>query len=104
MALLLHHFILFLIVVTPTGSFFFGRTKVLSPSANVHVDVINHVNSALESHAQEYHHSWRDYLLVLLVLAVVIFCVYRRLLATFARRRPSSTLEAVTTASTTAKY
>ena len=104
MALLLIQLILILIVVTPSGSFLFGRTKVLSPSTSVHVDVVNHVNSALESHTHEFHHNWRDYLLIILVLGIVIFFIHRRLVTTFALRRAASTPLGITHTSSTNKY
>jgi hypothetical protein len=104
MALLLNQLILILIVVTPSGSFLFGRNKVLSPASNVHVDVVNHVNSALESHTHEFHHNWRDYLLILLLLGIIIFCIYRQLVAKFALRRAASMPLGITTAGPTTKY
>lgn len=104
MALFLDYLPLFLMLVTPVMSFLFGHIKVLSPSSNVHVDVVNHLNSALDSHSSQFHHSWRDYLLIFLVLALIIFFVYRRLVATFARRSPHPPLDAVVTSHTTGKY
>ena len=75
--------------------------KLLSPTANVHVDVVNHVAQALHAHSQSFQQNWRDYLLVF--LAVVIFgasiiacciisiiCLYRRLLFQLGRRALST--------------
>ncbi len=104
MALLLNQLILILIVVTPSGSFLFSRNKVLSPAANVHVDLVNHVNSALESHTHEFHNNWRDYLLILLLFGIIVFGIYRLLVAKFALRRAASTALGITTTGSTPKY
>jgi hypothetical protein len=37
-----------------TSGFLFGKVAILSPSSNVHVDVMNHVDSSLDSHAQSF--------------------------------------------------
>ena len=71
--------------------------KPLSPSANVHVDVINHLAASLNSHAHTFHHSWRDYALLFLLIIVIgtalltccvitVICIYRRLLFQLVRR------------------
>ena len=72
-------------------------SKALSPSANVHVDVVNHVAGVLASHAKEFHHTWRDYSVifllvivlgasVLLCCGVLVVCLYHRLLIQLVHR------------------
>jgi hypothetical protein len=67
------------------------NTKLLSPSANVHVDVVNHVAQSMDAHAQQFNQNWRDYTIVFLVIIVIgtsiltccvvtVICLYRRLL------------------------
>lgn len=75
----------------------FFEPKVLSPSSNVHVDVVNHVAGALDNHSQGFHHSWRDYLLLIISLLFVSVCIcgclyaaYRRLLLNILRRAQTS--------------
>ena len=105
MALLVIRFALLLVGIQPTCAFLFNRNRALSPTSNVHVDVVNHVNSALDTHASEFHHSWRDYLLLFLLIVLLIFGIYRRLSATFVRRRPAPpSLETGNSSTTTAKY
>jgi hypothetical protein len=104
MARLIFSLILLLIGGTPAESFLFGSNKDLSPTSNVHVDVINHVNSALETHTTAFQHSWRDYLLVGLLLFLLTFCGYRRLAATFVRRPVSSSSDPTIPSITTGKY
>ncbi|CAF1373603.1 unnamed protein product [Rotaria magnacalcarata] len=79
-----------LILPSPTLEFLFNA-KVLSPSSNVHVDVVNYVKGSIESHHEQFHHSWRDYSILLLLVIVLgtcflsccgigIYCIYRNLL------------------------
>ena len=104
MAHLILHLVLLSFAGKPAGAFLFGRNKALSPTSNVHVDVVNHVNSALEAHSTEFHHSWRDYLLIGLLLILLIFCGYRRLVATFVPRRATPSSDTGLQSVTTAKY
>ena len=78
---------------------FLLKTKLLSPSSNVHVDVVNYVTGSLQSHVHQFHHSWRDYSILLLLVIVfgacfltccglALVCIYRHLLIRL--RRPSS--------------
>ncbi len=68
-------FIVLLVFNLPVANLgFFFRTKVLSPTSNVHVDIVNHVQSALDDHPHEFHHSWRDYTIVLLLVLVLGGC------------------------------
>ena len=89
-------------------------SKALSPSSNVHVDIVNHVAASLAAHANQFHYSWRDYALIFLLVVilgtilllccgVVVFCLYRRLLFNLGRRsssarvdRPTGTLSTIT--------
>ena len=75
--------------------------KPLSPSSNVHVDVVNHVAASLTSHSQQFQHTWRDYSIVLLLILVLgscflltcgitVVCLYRRLLIQLLHRSPST--------------
>ncbi|CAF1219820.1 unnamed protein product [Rotaria magnacalcarata] len=79
-----------LILPSPTLEFLFNA-KVLSPSPNVHVDVVNYVTGSIQSHHEQFHHSWRDYSILLLLVMVFgtcflsccgigIYCIYRNLL------------------------
>ena len=65
--------------------------KILSPSSNVHIDVVNHVAASLLSHSHQFQHTWCDYAIVyILIIAIgtcmfircgiTIICMYRRLL------------------------
>jgi cell division protein FtsX len=76
------------------------NTKALSPSSNVHVDVVNHVASSLYSHSQQFQSTWRDYSIVFLLVlvlggytllccGVIVVCLYRRLLFQVLRRSPT---------------
>lgn len=93
-------FILLLLVIPINTLAGFIEPKVLSPSSNVHVDVVNHVASSLHSHSTQFQHTWRDYAVVLLLVVVsgsclvgccciVIICLYRRLLFKLVRRDPA---------------
>ena len=53
---------------------FLFHPKILSPSSDVHIDIKNYVSDALGQHAHEFHHSWRDYLLVFLSALFVFLC------------------------------
>ncbi|CAF1523700.1 unnamed protein product [Adineta ricciae] len=74
-------------------------SKPLSPSANVHVDIVNSMAASLQAHARQFHSSWRDYCVVylmvivngLLILAccgLFVFCSYRRLLLQLQTQSP----------------
>lgn len=104
MAHLILSLVLLLFTGTPADAFLFGRNRALSPTSNVHVDVINHINSALETHSTEFHHSRRDYLFIGLLLILLIFCGYRRLITTFVPRRAPPSSDTGLQSVTTAKY
>jgi hypothetical protein len=92
----------FAVLSVSTSGFLFGKVAILSPSPNVHVDVMNHVHSSLDSHAQYFQSTWRDYsLLFLLVMfcfgtvlcscGIVLFCFYRGVLLRLRDRSTSTT-------------
>ena len=87
--------------VVPSSGFLFGKVAILSPSPNVHVDVMNHVASSLDSHSQLFHSTWRDYSLlfllvvfclgtVLLCCGIAALCIYRGVLLRLRNRSVST--------------
>jgi hypothetical protein len=99
----------FAVLSVSTSGFLFGKVAILSPSSNVHVDVMNHVASSLDSHAQSFHSTWRDYSLlfllvvfcfgtVLLCCGIVFFCFYRGVLFRLRNRSASTTQLTATSA------
>jgi hypothetical protein len=104
MAWLLVRFTALLVNIVPACAFLFGRNRALPPSSNIHVDIANHVHSALDTHTADFHHSWRDYLLVLLLLVLCGVFISRRLTAAFVRRRPPQPQDSSQHSTTAAKY
>lgn len=98
-------FVTALILLLPFNGFAgFFEPKVLSPSSNVHVDVVNHVAGSLMAHSQQFQHTWRDYaiifLLVIVVGASLLGCccvatvyIYRRILVKLLRHGTAQTAD-----------
>jgi hypothetical protein len=67
--------IILLALLLPVNSMaFLFRSKILSPSADVHIDIKNYVSGALQQHANEFHPTWRDITLVCLVILLLGLC------------------------------
>ena len=101
MAFILFFFTAFLIFSSIRTSQSFLNPKVLSPSSNVHVDVVNYVATSLLSHSHQFQHTWRDYAIIFLLIIVIgscvficcgitIVCMYRRLLSQLLCRSPTA--------------
>ena len=65
------------IPLDPTSQSFMNP-KILSPSSNVHIDVVNHVAASLLSHSYQFQHTWRDYAIVFLLIIVIGTCIFIR--------------------------
>ena len=100
MVFLLIHLLMLSVVLMGSGLGSLLDFKPLSPSSNVHVDIVNSMASSLQAHAHQFHSSWRDYcviylmvvvngLLLLTCCGVFVFCFYRGLLLKL-RPSPSS--------------
>ena len=60
-----------LLAFVPTaGGFLFHRGPIVSPTQNVHVDVVNYIASSLYSHAHDFHYNCRDFAIILIALTI----------------------------------
>ncbi|CAF1691459.1 unnamed protein product [Adineta ricciae] len=90
------HLLIFSSIFSPTALHSIIDSKPLSPSSNVHVDIVNSMAASLQAHSRQFHSSWRDYCILYLMVVVngllaltccglVFFCFYRRILVRLQR-------------------